>query len=122
MKKTILCLTLIMPLMAMGAVAGPVTVEGIVVRYTPETVTIQQVTNEVASYNKKTVTFKKGKPRFTVPRSLIPKETEIRKGKVISIDLEVEEINQIIREVRHRRDLEMQKKMAVFHRIRRSKQ
>ena len=108
--------------MAMGVIAGPATVEGVVVRYTPETVTLQQVTNEVASYNKKTVTFKKGKPRFTVPRKLIPKELEIKKGKMISIDIEIEDLNKIIREVRRKRDLEMQKKMAVFHRIRRSKQ
>ena len=92
-----------MPLMAMGAIAGPATVEGVVVSYTPETVTIQQVTNEVASYNKKTVTFKKRKPTFSVPRKLIPKELEIKKGKMISIDIEIEDLNKIIREVRKRR-------------------
>ena len=103
MRKLIVCLTIVFSLKAIGAVVGPALVEGVVIKYTSDNVTIQQVTDEIVKHDKKTVSFKKGNPTFNIPRKLIPKEMEIKKGKMISIDIEIEDLNKIIRETIKRR-------------------
>ena len=79
MKKLLLYLTFVLSSYGYALVAGPVKIQGIVV-----------------SYDKDTVTLKQKNVKIKVPRESIPKKFKLNTGKRVYALLKPEELNKIL--------------------------